>query len=94
MITSVTKTLKDVKIKVTQIHKCSRTNEFFAAVGDIDRNGVVDVTDFELLNDYVQNRSSMYTRDQIKSMDINQDNIIGMADVLLFAEQLNIDLEE
>ena len=94
IITSVTKTLKDVRLKVMQLHKCNRADEFVAQVGDIDRNGIIDVTDFELLSDYVSTRSNRFTRDQLKSMDINQDNIIGVADMLLFAEQLNIDLEE
>ena len=92
MITSITKTTKSVKVELIQLHKLNREDEYSAAMGDVLRDGVIDVNDFNIMDDYVLNRPETLTNEQILSMDINQDGIITYADVLLFAEQLAIDL--
>ena len=94
LIQSITKSSNEVSLELIQLHKLSLDNEFQAEIGDIDRNGVVDIDDFDLISDYVQNKGDHYTEKQILSMDINGDSTISYADVLLFAEQLGIDIEE
>ena len=86
MVTSVTRGTNKITMECIQLHELRPS--FVASLGDISRRGTAagtdnppDTLDYEMLLEYIQDKeTTRYTREQIKSMDVNQSNGITSRD--------------
>jgi len=89
LITSVTKSPKNVKVECIQLHKLTR--EFSAGLGSLSRmsqTGVLDVnphnainpTDLNILEQYLEGNNEYFTSAQKQSADIISNGAINIAD--------------
>ena len=89
LITSVTKSPKNVKVECIQLHKLTR--EFSAGIGSLSRmsqTGVLDVnphnainpTDLNILEQYLEGNNEYFTSAQKQSADIISNGAINIAD--------------
>ena len=79
LVQAVSKNVKKVSASLIQLHKLDKNFSF--GVGDINRDGVVDVDDLELLEEYVNTKSDKFTKDQLLNMDVFEDKSINEKDV-------------
>ena len=89
-ITEVSKKTNKISIKCTQLHRLSRDLNFNFTLGDVTRNGVIDENDLSLIEAYVTDGDESFTREQIKSMDVNQSNNVNYEDYLYLKNDLGI----
>nr|BAR34042.1 phage tail protein [uncultured Mediterranean phage uvMED] len=89
LITSVTKSPKNVKVECIQLHKLTR--EFTAGLGSLSRmsqtgaldanpNNAINPTDLTILENYLAGNSEYFTSGQKQSADIISNGAINIAD--------------
>ena len=88
MITEVSKKIDKIFIKCIQMHDLSQS--FFPEKGDVTRNGVVDVSDYNSILSYVEGSNESFTRGQIKSMDVNSSNSVNFTDCQYLQNELGL----
>ena len=88
LVTSVEKSLNSIKIECMQLHRLNR--DFTAELGDIDRDGVVELAgnDLDLLTSYVNDNipRNSFTLEQIRNMDINGSESVNERDITFWPE--------
>tara|TARA_R100000808_G_scaffold8896_1_gene24858 strand:+ start:636 stop:6038 length:5403 start_codon:yes stop_codon:yes gene_type:complete len=89
MITSASKSLTEVNLELYQFNELKIITLNPTLPGDINQNGWVNETDYELLADYLAGMDIEISEQGLANADINQDGVIDEQDLSLLSDLID-----